>query len=523
MDSLERARELLPGWVAWAGPAAFLLAAVTLAAITLPIWAYTLGSAARAAAKRAGESGGELHWTERARLTWNGRRLFFVLAVVEIGALAVLARFWIGPFAYFRGALSGLPVALAAGLVALEVHRRWLLPVAIGRRPSFGQALLGVMARGFWVTPVVPLLVVLFSAPESLVSWQTLFWLVALTLLMVSSHLGFWLQVARVCGGARVAPARVTGVAAELAERQGVSLKHVLVVRWWHCNALAVPLRGIVAVTDRALEVLSAAELRAILAHEVAHLAEAPEIKRGRLLRSLLVPLLASLLLLAVRYELGALLPLAAFVWFLMRWLRNWVRTQEAHADANAADEECYAQALEALYRANGTPAVLRRQGTHPHLYDRLLAAGRTPDYPRPEPPASSFGALAVILVFSLLATIAGANILYEAPQGWLGPERAAVWRLSAGSVGADSDLASIASIRIRNGDPSGDVLYDAAEDLAQRPSFIVSRRVSELAAVGRCEDARAHFTRIEPEFSAQQLRSERLRRVQQALEKCER
>jgi len=52
------------------------------------------------------------------------------------------------------------------------------------------------------------------------------------------------------------------------------------------------------------------------------------------------------------------------------------------------SDESVYAPALEKLYRENQLPAVnINDRQTHPHLYDRMLAAGITPNYPRPGRP----------------------------------------------------------------------------------------------------------------------------------------
>lgn len=45
-----------------------------------------------------------------------------------------------------------------------------------------------------------------------------------------------------------------------------------------------------------------------------------------------------------------------------------------------------YARALARIYEDNLVPAVTERLQTHPHLYDRLVSAGVTPDHPRPEP-----------------------------------------------------------------------------------------------------------------------------------------
>jgi hypothetical protein len=74
----------------------------------------------------------------------------------------------------------------------------------------------------------------------------------------------------------------------------------------------------------------------------------------------------------------------------------------DAMAKGNEAETGAYAQALLKLYTDNLLPAVsARKRATHPHLYDRLLAAGVTPDFPRPAPALSmSWNGW----VFSLLA-----------------------------------------------------------------------------------------------------------------------
>jgi hypothetical protein len=54
-------------------------------------------------------------------------------------------------------------------------------------------------------------------------------------------------------------------------------------------------------------------------------------------------------------------------------------------AKANEGDAGTYARALTRLYEDNLLPAVTAKErATHPHLYDRLLAVGVTPDFPRP-------------------------------------------------------------------------------------------------------------------------------------------
>jgi hypothetical protein len=89
----------------------------------------------------------------------------------------------------------------------------------------------------------------------------------------------------------------------------------------------------------------------------------------------------------------------------------------EKRADQIAADKQLqegvYARALEKLYRENQIPAVnVNDRQTHPHLYDRMLAAGITPDYPRPaKPQRFTVMGWALLIIFGIFIglTIAGA------------------------------------------------------------------------------------------------------------------
>jgi hypothetical protein len=77
----------------------------------------------------------------------------------------------------------------------------------------------------------------------------------------------------------------------------------------------------------------------------------------------------------------------------------------DSAGQAHEGEAGTYARALEKLYQINLMPAVTRSWFlTHPHLYDRLLAVGITPDYPRPRPP--SRWRAKVALAFMLLGTV---------------------------------------------------------------------------------------------------------------------
>jgi hypothetical protein len=73
-------------------------------------------------------------------------------------------------------------------------------------------------------------------------------------------------------------------------------------------------------------------------------------------------------------------------------FLGKLARRMEVRADAaatqNQASEGVYARALERLYQVSHIPVVMPgKRKVHPHLYDRMIAAGVTPEYPRPTPP----------------------------------------------------------------------------------------------------------------------------------------
>ncbi len=165
-------------------------------------------------------------------------------------------------------------------------------------------------------------------------------------------------------------------------------------LRWKTATALAFPFGRVVAVTDTALNACADEELGAVCSHELAHLNEPRRIHFARLAGQFAwLPLF---LLGPLQGALGAgrgLLVGAGGCLLAHVLVRRMVLALEKRADVAAKAHEgepgAYARALEKLHEINLMPAVMRSWlPTHPHLYDRLLAAGITPDYPRPKPPS---------------------------------------------------------------------------------------------------------------------------------------
>ena len=157
-------------------------------------------------------------------------------------------------------------------------------------------------------------------------------------------------------------------------------------------TAFALPTTRELVFSDRMLEICTDEEVSAICAHEVAHLKESKAVLTGRLFGSLTLFPLIFINPLTQRLGLWGLLIAYALVFVMMRFAKSLSLRMEKRADALAlqeqTDEGVYARALEKLYRDSQTPAVnVNNRQTHPHLYDRMLAAGITPDFPRPARP----------------------------------------------------------------------------------------------------------------------------------------
>jgi hypothetical protein len=98
-----------------------------------------------------------------------------------------------------------------------------------------------------------------------------------------------------------------------------------------------------------------------------------------------------------LRHAFG-LLPVLGYLFIAMmltgRHSQRLSRNLEQRADKLALEQPCgpttLARALERICMANLAPVVEPGKGlTHPHLYDRLVAAGAPPEYARPAPPST--------------------------------------------------------------------------------------------------------------------------------------
>lgn len=255
-------------------------------------------------------------------------------------------------------------------------------------------------------------------------------------------------------------------------------------------NALALPWLQGVLVMRRLLEIASPEEVEAILRHELGHLREPWAMRIARLG----LPVLACwtvVLLPAVALSpaplLGALAWVAALLWGLVL-LRRWSRRMEHRADEElGADHPAYARALEKLYQDNLLPAVTgEKRLTHPELYDRMIAAGHPPAWPRPEPPKQTrLGRVVLVAALVIPLELAACPFLFRGPALEARPEWEVV--LDGGRGGALFGVARGWLKEDRREQARALLLALAAEDTSE---FAATSAAGILAEGGFCDDA---------------------------------
>jgi Zn-dependent protease with chaperone function len=326
------------------------------------------------------------HWTERARLLYPAvasARLNNWLIPASVGLLTADWPHKINVIGIMIPAFLG--TMLAGFFLNREVRssvrfKLWLRLVVAGL----------VL---FFVNWLVLILAIVYM-PENFgpVTWAAA---IGIFIVLLAFHFGLGLRLLRWFGVLQPATESLKVLVAEVSGKMRVPVRATWILSTYVGNAAAFPQTGQLIFTDKLLETLSDEETKTVCAHELGHLSES----RG----VILVRALASFAF----YPLIFTLPLSslagsAFNSFCFLFTVSIIllalgirvsRRMEKRADKIAAetqtDTAVYARALERLYATNLTPAVMPRRTTkvHPNLYDRMMAAGVTPDFPKPLPP----------------------------------------------------------------------------------------------------------------------------------------
>ncbi len=208
------------------------------------------------------------------------------------------------------------------------------------------------------------------------------------------------------------APPRLMAIVGTLADRFGLPVPNTWILRGIVCNAYALPFTNTLLVSESLEHICTDEELTAVCAHEFGHLSETRPMLATRLFGSLALLPILFIKPAFTNYSGFGLIALGVAMMMISRTVKSFARRMEDRADRIAHSVEgpeamFYAGALAKLYEFNQMPAVMpgKRQ-IHPHLYDRLLAAGVTPDYPRPAAAVSrtTFAKFLYILLIALVA-----------------------------------------------------------------------------------------------------------------------
>jgi Zn-dependent protease with chaperone function len=493
MDPIASARAVLPAWAAAAGllywPAAVFLIGWTAA--------WLVSSVGLRPLRRLPDA----HWTERARIGYPVRVVLAVCLAIALVLPTSLGRSVESPFAVVPGWLTILGTALAgwAG-VSLGARRSWLSwPGWLGMpRLSLRDRLRGGIVFAALYLPTLGVFAVLVAMMPPRMNgraWITLaVGAVAMALVVWRSGIPFL----RLLGLARPASERLRRAVDRAVERVGVRPAAVWEVSWPAAGAMALVFCRQLAFTDGALCVLkNDDELATVAAHELGHLSEPVKVKIARTFGVWILLALSTAAPLFRSFGWAGLGGLYVAVVALSIALRRLGRRMEVRADAigrgNEGTAGTYARALERMYEVNLVPAVLRgRLRVHPSLWDRMTAAGITPDYPRPEPPSRR---RTLVLYLLVLIVFTGGWIAASAVvPGWLaprllGPERALAFRL-----GLDGDLAALrglASLRGQQGRKDESVaLWRADSELDPHDIYVPAYLASLEAGRGHCAEA---------------------------------
>ncbi len=478
--ALSRARELLPIWVPW-------LATFLFPAIAFVLTFEIAGIGALWFARRLDRLT-DAHWTVRARefhhlRQWVGGTTF---------SIALLAWFASSrspnALAWISTSVRCLLCLAAAGIAAsivLRIASNRYVPAAQSGRNAASRVL---SQLGFRWLPIVPMIVVGLTLPEH-PDVPRIVGAVLLSLCGIVLSFGANISVLGWFGLAQ----RVE--LAELRVSADFPFRRVWVVDLPLANAFALPISKQVVVTRSMCELLTPGELTAVLRHESSHLQ-----RFGLLHGSAVVMVIAAQLLgwsapIAARF--GEWVPTALWVGLFVgaAQRRRLSQREEDEADRHAASapgaEQDTARALEKLYAASLIPAVQSRRAAHADLYDRMLAAGVAPAWPKPEPPSRRVAQTTFWL--GMAAFIATMFCLYRSPAAIEKRTRSELISAFGISDHVDESLCAFAHHEIDA------ELYDdalifyraaaAANPVWEYPPAALSILESWL---GRCADARA-------------------------------
>ncbi len=482
MAALAELVSSLPAWVRL-GPSLFYPCLVlgTLVPLTWLLEAWLLGPYRRL--------GADAHWSERARLGFPARARIVSWAFSSTLLVSMTWLIWLGPLTPIAAVLAPAVATAIVGLLSVRDVTRLVAPARPRATP---RGLAALLVLGGARLPLLFACVLLASPRFDGVTALALASAIAVVLAWA---LGLPLFAAERVGLLRRADPELGARVEAAAARVGVSGVVALVADLPSANAFALASPRRLVVTRALLEALPEAALDPALEHELERLAE-PRVRRvlglsSSLLLTLLVFTRPTLALLGP----GPAAALVASVFVLASSLRGIARLVGARAvareRARAPYEPGYARVVARIHELEGIPLVLGRGLVGgASAYDRIVASGVDPGFPRPAAPPRALAPLVTCFSLALLS-LTGTRVALawlEHEEG----ERLDVIHLVLATTGGDPrTFEQLGYARFREGDLEGArIAYDAASAL--QPDAIEPRALAAhlLMLRGDCEAA---------------------------------
>jgi Zn-dependent protease with chaperone function len=436
-------------------------------------------------------------WWERARRHYPAQVLSIALPIWAGLTVPLVHLVGTGPFDLLPrsliGWLAGISAYLGGSLAAAQLWER-----VTGYRRGWLEHGLGQLWIVFLLVPQVPLLVLMTATIGPNFDLVSSLWAVLAFLGFTVSVWLAGLPLGQLLGVVTPAPDALLARVEAVADRVGMRPKRVYVIEVPIANAFALPFSGRIGLTARLVDELDEEAFDGIVAHELGHLCEGRDILVPRLVSHFaLYPIGLSV---PIYHHFGLLGMNIAFLLCIgaMVLAARARRHAEAQADAFAHAAETgaglagrhYARGLETLHRVNSIPAVMWGRPEHPHLCDRLVAAGVPWEGERPQPPRLRRLVAGVLLTVPLFAL--SFSVAQRAPV-WAGdailePELASYLRI-ASSRSAEHGYFQLMRVRMSEG-RNAEALRFVDEAIRARPEEYdyEAARASLLARLGRCD-----------------------------------
>jgi hypothetical protein len=506
----------LPAWVRW-GPTFFYpcLALGTLLPLTWLLEAWLLRPLRRLP--------DGAHWSERARLGFPARTRLVSWAMTSTLLVGMAWILWLGRLTPIDVAIAPALATLVATMIAVARVARLVAP----ERPRLTlRGLASLLALSWGQMAMLLALALLARDGFGPITWLAL--VLALGLSLVWAF-GLPATAASAVGLFEAPSPEVSALVERSASRLGVRAPRVSVADLPMANAFALVPGERLVLTRAVLGGLSSSALATVVSHELEHFRESP---RTRVVR--VVSALAVVPVVLVRPVFGvwgtSAVVILALSTLTVISLLALVRHQLERADlaeigvepTRAAD---YARVLERIYEINGIPAVMRGVlARRSSLYDRMLTAGATPDFVRPEPPPRRLAPLLACFVLALTSLV-GSRVALMWAERRHGEQLAVIHVVLAATGGDASAFEQLGYARFLAGDMEGaTTAYEAAAELepdSAEPLALVAR-LRMMSGDCRGAVSAAWDASVVAERTGSPRERELVRSIRRELERCE-